>query len=113
MDDGLEFDPFDLFRRLECRLGLTQVPRKAIEYISAATTCSDNSLLQHLEYQLIGNKIAALEKLGGCVPDFCTSLDFLAQEFSAGQMRDSVVVGQLFGLSSLASSRGRDQEHSH
>jgi hypothetical protein len=113
MNHGLEFDPYYLSGRLVGRFGLPQVPRETIKHVSAPATRFDNWHSQHFEYQLIGYKVAAPYILGGFAPDFSIRRNFLAQEFSAGQMCDSVVFCQLAGLGSFASSRRGDQQQSH
>jgi hypothetical protein len=113
MNYGLEFDPYDFSGRLVGRFGLSQVPRETIKHVSAPMTRFDNWRSQHFEYQVIGYKVAAPYIIGSFAPDFSVRRYFSAQEFSAGQMCDSIVFCQLGGLGSFASSGRGDQQQSH
>ncbi len=59
LDDGLELNPPDLVRQFVCLHGLPEVPRKAVEHITALAARPNNRLSQRGEDQLVRHEVSA------------------------------------------------------
>jgi hypothetical protein len=113
MDDGLQIDAFDLLGYPVGLFGLAQRSREAVEHISAIPDSPEDRPGEHFDYQLVWNKIAPSQVVGGDPTDFRVAGHFLAQQVPTREMGDAVVSGKPRRLSSFSRPRGGHQQETH
>ena len=96
-----------------CLLGLMQRPGEAVQDVATVAGRFEDTCRHHVEHQLVGNKIASLQIVGGNLPNPRSLGHLGTQQGAARQVCDAIVHGQLVGLCPFAGPRIGHQENSH
>jgi len=111
-DDTIERHRLPLQKLIQCR-SLPKRSWKAVKQAASAAVRSHQSLTDHPNDQLIGNKLAALHVTRGLLPLTSPPRDGLSQHFTCGEMRDVQVLQEPLALCAFAGSRWPDKDNPH
>ena len=113
MHDGLQFDRRHVFDRSIRLFGLVEVTREAIEHIAAMRVASISGFAKHLKDEVVRNQIPSPNVLDRLSSYFGVCCNLPAQQLSAREVRDPIVLGKLGRLRSLARTGWGNQQQTH